>query len=118
MISIQMLEDSDIIEATDWVRQLSLTYDGQSDTLLTTGTYGGSRINRLGWMLAAEVCPAFVGKTVGKFNRGMDFKHRHMTEVSQYEFIRGNVPKSHLEPGEPKVFPDFIPVQKQVFGHR
>lgn len=117
MITLHMLEDTDVIEATDWVRQLSLTYQGQSDTLMTTSTYGGSRINRLGWMLAAEVCPAFVGKTAGEFNRGMDFKHRHQVEVTQYEFIRGAVPVSHHEPGEPHVFPDLIPVQNQVFGN-
>lgn len=117
MITIHMLEDTDIIEATDWVRQLSLTYDGQSDTLLTTGTYGGTRINRLGWMLAAEVCPAWIGNTVGEFNTGMDFKHRHMTEVSQYEFVRGAIPKSHQEPGDPVVYPEYIPTQKMVFGN-
>jgi hypothetical protein len=117
MITIQMLEDADTIEATDYVRQLSLTFNGQSDTLETTSTYGGSRTNRLGWMLAAEVCPAFVGKTVGEFNRGMDFKHRHYIEVSQYEFIRGNVPITHHEPGEPHIFPDLIPIQKKVFNN-
>ena len=116
MITIHMLEDSDIIEGTDFVRQLSLTFVGQSDTLMTTSTYGGTRINRTGWMLAAEVCPAFVGKTVIEFNRGMDFKHRHHIEVSQYEFIRGDIPLSHQEPGDPVIYPDMIPIQKKVFG--
>ena len=107
-----MLEESDTIEATDWVRQLSLTYTGQSDYLETTSIYGGGRINRTGWMTAAEVCPYWVGRTVGEFNEGADFKHRHQSEVSAYEFIRGDIPVSHVEPGAPVIYPDLIPLQK------
>lgn len=100
MITVYMLENNDVIQATDFVRQLRLTYTGQSDYLETTSTYGGSRINRTGWMRAEEVCPYWVGKKVGAFNKGMDFNHRHMSEVSAYEFIRGDVPQSHWESGE------------------
>lgn len=97
MITVYMLENNDVIQATDFVRQLRLTYEGQSDYLVTTSAYGGTRINRTGWMRAEEVCPYWVGKKVGAFNKGMDFNHRHMSEVSAYEFIRGDVPQSHWE---------------------
>lgn len=116
MIDLQMLEADDVIQATDFVRQLNLTFPGQSDDLETTSMYGGGRINRVGWMLAAEVCPYFVGKTLGELNRGVNFKHRHMTEVTQYEIIRGAIPYDHWEPGKPVIFPDLIPVQREVFG--
>lgn len=98
MISIELLEDQDCIQEWDMVRQLSLIYDGQSDYLATTATYGGSPLNRLGWIPVQYFCPAWVGKTVGEFRRAMRFDNRHETEVSDYEFVRGAVPKRHLEP--------------------
>lgn len=73
MITVYMLENNDVIQATDFVRQLRLTYEGQSDYLVTTSAYGGTRINRTGWMRAEEVCPYWVGKKVDAFNKGMDF---------------------------------------------
>ena len=97
MIALQLLEDLDTIEATDNVRQLSLVYAGQSDYLATNATYGGSPINRLGWMPARYVCPAWVGKTVGEFREAMLGRDRHAVEIANYEFVRGNVPLSHCE---------------------
>jgi hypothetical protein len=97
MISVQILEDDDVILADDLVRQLSLTYTGQSDYLATTATYGGGPINRLGWIRADVVCPFWVGKAVGKFRKAMLGRDRHACEISNYEFVRGPVPKSHME---------------------
>jgi hypothetical protein len=97
MISIAMLEDNDVIQADDFVRQLSLIYTGQSDYLATNATYGGSPMNRLGWIPAKYMCPAWVNKTVGEFNQAMMGRDRHATEKSVYEFIRGAVPKDHCE---------------------
>lgn len=91
MITIQMLEDQDVIQADDLVRQLSLMYEGQSDYLMTTSTYGGGAINRLKWIPAKYNCPFWVGKTVGTFNEKME------RFGSGYEFIRGAVPSDHLE---------------------
>jgi hypothetical protein len=91
MITIQMLEDQDVIQADDLVRQLSLMYEGQSDYLMTTSTYGGGPINRLKWVQAKYNCPFWVGKTVGTFNEKME------RFGSGYEFIRGVVPAAHLE---------------------
>ncbi len=97
MIGVSILEKDDVIQSDDWVRQLSLTFTGQSDYLATNSTYGGSPMNRLGWIPAWVFCPAFVGKTVGKFRRTMLGVDRHAVEISDYEFVRGDVPKHHQE---------------------
>lgn len=97
MISVSILEDIDVIQSTDYVRQLSLTFEGQSDYLATTATYGGGAINRLGWIPAKYFCPFWVGKTVKEFRSRMEATGRHSSEVCDYEFIRGDIPKSHLE---------------------
>lgn len=97
MIAVGILEDHDTIDADDCVRQLSLIFTGQSDYLATTSTYGGSPINRLGWIRADTFCPFWVGKKVGDFRRAMLGRDRHATEVSDYEFVRGPVPKLHME---------------------
>ena len=95
MISVSILEPDDVIKSTDYVRQLSLVFTGQSDFLATTNTYNGKPMNRLGWMQAKDVCPFFVGKTVKEFNTTPSA--RHATETFRYEVIRGNLPLSHLE---------------------
>lgn len=82
---IDLLDKDDVIQPNDYVRQLNLSYNGQSDYLQTTSTYGGCPINRLKWIPAKYMCPAYVGKTVKEFNNG------------QFEFIRGKVPEEHLE---------------------
>ena len=97
MIEVSILEDTDVIKENDFARQLSLVYDGQSDYLATNATYGGSPMNRLGWMPAKFVCPAWVGKTVGEFRKTMLGRDRHTVEMSNYEFVRGKVPTSHYE---------------------
>ncbi len=97
MINIGLLEDQDVIKAEDLVRQLSLIYDGQSDYLATNATYGGSPMNRLGWIPAKMFCPAWVGKKVSEFRKAMMGRDRHEVEMSDYEFVRGEVPKNHLE---------------------
>lgn len=95
MINLKMLEAQDVIEADDFARQLGLDYVGQSDYIETTSPYGGGRINRLGWIKASEVCPHWVGKTVGEFNKGLGKLHN---QYHPYEFIRGAIPESHQEP--------------------
>lgn len=97
MITVQILEDEDRILKEDFVRQLSLTFEGQSDYLATSSTYGGSAVNRLGWVPAKYHCPAWVGKTVGEFRKAVLKLGRHSTETCNYEFIRGKIPANHLE---------------------
>lgn len=98
MRTIQLLEPDDTITADCFVRQLSLVFDGQSDYLSTKSTYGGSPLNRLGWIPAREFCPAWVGKTVGEFLKAMNPDHRHASEKCGYEFVVGDLPRSHIEP--------------------
>ena len=93
MIQINILEDMDTIEENDYARQLHLFYSGQSDYLQTTNCYGGGPINRLGWIKAKYFCPFWVGKKVKDFVEGMD---KFYVENS-IEFIRGNIPKQHVE---------------------
>lgn len=81
MISVQILEPSDTIEATDWARQLH--HDGYA----RNNTYSGSPMNRMGWMQARFVCPFWIGKTVSEYT----------ARCGPYEFVRGAVPHSHQE---------------------
>lgn len=97
MIQIHLLEDFDIIKPDDLCRQLELDYDGQSDHLIFTSPYSGTKINRLGWLRAKNVCPYWIGKTVGDFNSKLTSKSNHHKH-SPYEFVRGNIPLSHMEP--------------------
>jgi len=96
--TIQLLEPDDTITADCFVRQLSLVFDGQSDYLPTKSTYSGFPLNRLGWIPASEYCPAWIGKTVGEFNKAMNKPHRHASEKCGYEFVVGDLPRSHIEP--------------------
>lgn len=98
MRTIQILEPDDTITADCFVRQLGLIFDGQSDYLSTKTTYSGSPLNRLGWIRASEYCPAWVGKTAGEFNKVMNKAHRRASEKCGYEFVIGNLPRSHIEP--------------------
>lgn len=91
MKTVQILEPSDVIQADDFIRQLFLDYDGQSDYLPTSSAYSGRRINRLGWIRASEMCPAWVGKSVQ--NACMD-----EFNTPSHEFMRGDIPRSHWEP--------------------
>lgn len=95
---ILLLEDEDLIEASDYVRQLDLLYTGQSDYLATRSTYGGSPINHLKWIEVSRSCPAWVGKTVGEFRNVMLDTWRPHQEVPDYEFIRGTLPADHILP--------------------
>jgi hypothetical protein len=85
---IKILEDNDIIQADDLVRQLEILQEGQSDYIARNATYGGSPVNRLGWIPAKYLTPYWVGKTVKAFHNMVELRH---------EFIRGKVPLQHLE---------------------
>ena len=93
---ILLLDDSDIIQAGDYVRQLELFYEGQSDYLATTSTYGGSPINRLRWIEVERSCPAWIGKTVGEFRGKMLEMERPHQPMPDHEFVRGDLPTNHV----------------------
>jgi hypothetical protein len=92
MRNIQILENNDVIKSGDWVRPLALQYSGQSDTLLTTNTYSGRRMNRLGWITVDEYMPFFVGKTLRDF-----YKKKGYYPSEQLEIVRGDIPEHHKE---------------------
>lgn len=99
MIPIFILEDTDVILETDFVRQLSLEYVGQSDTLLEHNPYSGMPINYLPWLEVKRAgMPFFIGKTVGEYRKAMLGLEKQHQPVSNYEFARGNIPKSHILP--------------------
>jgi len=95
--TVQILDGNDIIEPTDYARQLSLTWEGQSDYLQQNTTYGNSPINRLGWLPVTVTCPCWIGKTVKDFSDAMD-KFYATAYKEPFEFIRGELPNRHLEP--------------------
>ena len=98
MIQIGLLEDQDVIEGFDFMRQLDLLYEGQSDHLPTKSTYGGSPINHMEWLEVHRACPAWIGMTVGEIRQwslGMNKQHQRFPD---YEFVRGNIPRSHILP--------------------
>ena len=119
-VTVQILGSTDIIRSTDYVRQLSLTYDGQSDTVEQSATYGGAPINRLGWIPVAVSCPAWSGKTVQEFYDAVDRFYATRNKNS-FEFIRGNIPLRHLEPltvSEIKTAQTFAKTFKEVRHER
>lgn len=95
-VRVEILTSEDILRGDDLCRPLSATFDGQSDTFQTVATYGGGPINHFGWVPVDAVCPAWVGKSVGQFHTALNKLH-HSTP--DYEFLRGDVPLSHMEVG-------------------
>lgn len=117
MIATAILEGCDIVEAEDYVRQLSLIFTGQSDYLETTSTYGGGAVNRLGWIKVKHFCPAWVGKTVDEFHDALVVSRtskRHEVEMCYYEFIRGEIPRSHEE----RLSKDQLRIAEMIWANR
>lgn len=95
-ITIQILERDDVIQATDFVRYMEIEYEGQSDTVMTRGTYGGSPMNFFRWLKVEDAgMPHFIGKLVGfveDWHAGIERQHQ---PIARWEFARGSIPKSH-----------------------
>ena len=92
MISVQLLESSDTIDPDDWCRPLVLITmsGGYSDVMSFSNPYSGSPANNAKWVRAKHVIgKPWMGKTVGQFNRVMG------DCGSPYEFVRGDIPRSH-----------------------
>lgn len=90
MITIQLLENNDIIQATDWCRPMVIQpINPWSDTISFSNTYSGNPENNVRWLTAQQCCPYWIGKKVSEFNTGMK------RTGSWYEFIRGDLPSKH-----------------------
>ena len=92
MISVSMLEPTDIIQATDWCRPLYLASmsGGQGDGYSFKCQYSGAPENNTKWVRVKMV--------LGKCWIGATVKHYHaaMSPFGRaYEFVRGDIPKSH-----------------------
>lgn len=88
MITVQILEDEDTIEPTDWCRPLSIISmgGGTSDYYSFKSEYSGTPENNAKWVQAKHVLgTCWFGKTVSEYN----------TTGPRYEFLRGDILKSH-----------------------
>lgn len=89
MITVQLLEINDKILPTDWCRPLTLVSmnGGYSDSYSFESEYSGNPINNAKWCKVSDI----FGETW--FNSTV----RQINKIGQpYEFIRGDIPKTHL----------------------
>lgn len=92
MITVNILEDTDTILATDWCRPLLLVTmsGGHSDYYSFENMYSGQPENNVLWVNTNQIIGSgWVGGTVAEYNTAMEEFGK------QLEFIRGNIPSSH-----------------------
>jgi len=89
MITIQMLEENDIILESDYCRPLQISYSSpQSDHICFTG-WGGNPINNMKWVKVSTVLGScWFGKKIKDFHKG---NHNNLRE-----FVRGDIPQEHI----------------------
>jgi len=94
MITIQILQNNDILQEDDWCRPLLLTTmsGGMSDDYSFTNMYSGTPENNVKWCQVGISFPYWVDGTLGKLKR------RVLYEFGDYEFVRGTPPRSHIHP--------------------
>jgi hypothetical protein len=88
---LEILEDHDTITKGDWCRPLRIQRDGQSDYVPETNAYSGLPCNNMRWIKVEACVPYWVGKTISEFNEAFS----RIRNCAEYEFVRGNLPKSH-----------------------
>lgn len=95
MITIQLLEDTDLIDPEDWCRPLQiLPMSPQSDYYSFKSCYSGQPENNVEWCKVKHVIgKCWFGKTVLEFHSR--FKYCQHSYEYRYEFVRGDIPKSH-----------------------
>lgn len=93
MITVQILENDDTILPSDWCRPLELVSmsGGHSDSYSFQNCYSGTPENNVEWVRADAIFgevwfTALRETTAGYLSKKLD---------KQYEFVRGDVPKSH-----------------------
>lgn len=89
MIQIQLLEEDDVINPTDFCRPLSLEYSEFGDSIFTKATYSGSPINNMKWCRVRFILGnGWMGKKIKEYNS--------KDSITKLEFVRGQIPDSHL----------------------
>lgn len=96
MISFQLLESNDIIDKNDWVRRLYIP--------INDGWGPENPVDKaIGWLQAKYVFGAcWSGCTVGEIAE----------RLRPYEFVRGDMPKSHQYPKKCQLVWDDTPEPK------
>jgi hypothetical protein len=88
MISIQMLEDNDVIDPEDWCRPLNIVSmgGGHSDYYSFKSEYSGTPENNVKWVKVKYILgKVWHGKTVKEIDEGLG-------KFVKYEYVRGNIP--------------------------
>lgn len=89
MKTINILEENDTIDPEDWCRPLILISmsGGLSDSYAFTNCYSGLPENNVKWVKVRKVFgECWFGKKVKEV----------LENLPLYEFVRGDIPKSHL----------------------
>lgn len=88
MISIQLLEEDDIIAFGQWCRPLVFLPAEFGDEYQTTATYSGKPINNFKWIPVEQAIGlCWFGKRLGELNSKLD--HPFAVAV-------GEIPESHI----------------------
>ncbi len=95
MRSIQLLDDYDVVEGTDWCRPLQITSmsGGLSDDYSFVCCYTGRPENNAKWVNVQRIFD------MNELWRGSTVKQ--MNSINKgvcYEFVRGDIPKRNQEP--------------------
>jgi len=92
MITVNILEKDDILQADDWCRPLFLETmsGGMSDDYSFESCYSGKPENNVKWCKVGVIFPAWVGDKVGKLMR--------QQIIGPHEFVRGKLPRNHIHP--------------------
>jgi hypothetical protein len=88
MISIQLLDDNDIVEPEDWCRPLSIVSmnGGHSDYYSFKSQYTGAPENNVKWVKVKYILgKCWHGKTVSEIDA-------ELGKFIKYEYVRGDIP--------------------------
>lgn len=99
MISLQLLELDDPVDPDDWVRPLDMGYNqfGDHTEPHSFNMYGGSPQNNIKWIKVRDTFgECHWGKTVREIHALFDKMVNWQNQMLRYEFVRGDVPKSHI----------------------
>jgi len=93
MITINILEKTDVLKKGDWCRPLNLCTmsGGMGDGYSFKSMYSGAPENNTKWCRVERILPFWIGGTIKKFE---DATREYMI----YEYARGDVPADHIHP--------------------